>query len=109
MVTDTAPEASDDLPQHVVDALNRQDPQTLCQTATHSKKFASWKEVHAEVVKEEEDVVREGRTDNSDRPEGVPAKANIVEKNINDNRYYYQWHEGEKMKSKYKGPVDAGD
>lgn len=110
MATDTAPDAPDDLAQYVIDWLDRQDPQTLRQIATHAENLASWKEVHAEAAKEEEeDVVREDRTDDSDRPEGVPAKANIVEKNINKNRYYYQWREGEKEKSKYKGPVDAGD
>ena len=110
MAADQRSEAPDDIAQYILDALDRQDPETLRQIATHAEKLASWKEVHAEAAKEEEDVVHEDRTDDSDRPEGVPAKANIVEKNINDNRYYYyQWREGEKVKSKYKGPVDAGD
>ncbi len=28
-------------------------------------------------------------------------------KEINDNRYYWQWKEGKKIKSKYKAPVDS--
>ena len=40
-------------------------------------------------------------------PEGVPQKATLTIKEINDNRYYYwQWREGDAVKSKYKGPVD---
>ncbi|MFC7131242.1 hypothetical protein [Haloferax chudinovii] len=43
-----------------------------------------------------------------DRPDDVPSKATITVKEINDNRYYYwQWREGEKIRSKYKGPVDS--
>ena len=42
-----------------------------------------------------------------DRPDDVPPKATITVKKINNNRYYYwQWREGEKIESKYKGPVE---
>jgi hypothetical protein len=42
-----------------------------------------------------------------DLPDDVPGKATITIKEINDNRYYYwQWREGEKVTSKYKGPVN---
>jgi len=44
-----------------------------------------------------------------ERPEGVPAKATRVVKEINDNRYYYwQWRDGDSVKSKYDSPVDSG-
>ena len=43
-----------------------------------------------------------------DVPDGVPGKATITIKEINGNRYYYwQWRDGEKIRSKYKGPVDS--
>jgi Ni/Co efflux regulator RcnB len=43
----------------------------------------------------------------ADRPEDVPRKATITIKEINDNRYYYwQWRDGDTVKSKYRGPVD---
>lgn len=39
-------------------------------------------------------------------PDGVPSKATIVIKEINGNRYYYwQWRDGEHIRSKYEGPV----
>jgi len=45
-----------------------------------------------------------------DLPDDVPAKATITIKEINDNRYYYwQWRDGEKVKSKYKGPVNSDE
>lgn len=41
-----------------------------------------------------------------ERPDDVPAKATITIKEINDNRYYYwQWRDGDKIRSQYKGPV----
>jgi len=43
----------------------------------------------------------------ADRPDGVPGKASITVKEINENRYYYwQWRDGDAVKSKYHGPVD---
>ena len=45
-----------------------------------------------------------------ERPDDVPAKATITIKEINDNRYYYwQWREGEKIRSQYKGPVNPDE
>jgi len=45
-----------------------------------------------------------------DLPDDVPTKATITVKEINDKRYYYwQWREGEKVKSKYKSPVDPDE
>ena len=47
--------------------------------------------------------------DDGERPDGVPGKASITVKEINDNRYYYwQWRDGDAVKSKYHGPVDSG-
>jgi|AntRauTorcE11898_2_1112593.scaffolds.fasta_scaffold03449_4 hypothetical protein len=53
---------------------------------------------------EESVVVEDG-----DLPDGVPGKASITVKEINENRYYYwQWRDGDAVKSKYHGPVDSG-
>ncbi|GAB7095352.1 hypothetical protein JCM30237_25050 [Halolamina litorea] len=58
------------------------------------------------------DDAGEDRTDSiadaEDRPEGVPAKASTTIKEINGNRYHYwQWRDGDKIRSQYKGPADA--
>ena len=43
-----------------------------------------------------------------DRPDEVPAGASVTVKEINDNRYrYWQWRDGDKIKSKYIGPVNS--
>jgi hypothetical protein len=42
-----------------------------------------------------------------EQPEEVPSKATRVVKEINDNRYYYwQWRDGDSVKSKYDRPAD---
>lgn len=42
-----------------------------------------------------------------DRPDDVPAGASVTVKEINENRYrYWQWRDGEKIKSKYIGPAN---
>ena len=57
-------------------------------------------------AREDEDDEAERQGDDSERPDGVPAKASITVKTINDNRYeYYQWRDGDRVKSKYKGPA----
>ena len=108
MAADTAPRAPDAIAQYILDGLGRQDPETLRQIASHATELAAWKEAQSGAEMEEEDVSREDSVDDSDRPEDVPAKASIVVKEINDNRYYYyQWREGDTVKSKYKAPVEA--
>jgi len=38
----------------------------------------------------------------------VPGKASLTVKEINGNRYYYwQWRDGDAVRSKYHGPVDS--
>lgn len=45
-----------------------------------------------------------------DRPDGVPAAASVTVKEINDNRYrYWQWRDGDTIKSKYIGPASSGE
>lgn len=64
---------------------------------------------HARIEDEQRKRANSTNQDTSERPEGVPSKASVTIKEINDNRYYYwQWREGDTIKSKYKGPVDSG-
>lgn len=56
-----------------------------------------------------EDRSSEGRP-SEDRPDGVPSKASTTVKEINSNRYYYwQWRDGDQIRSQYKGPVESGE
>ena len=96
-----------DLPPELVKALNGCSPESLREAATYAEELAEHKEREKRVAKSED----ENETDKpqDDRPAEVPSKATTTIKEINDNRYYYwQWRDGDKIKSKYKGPVNSG-
>lgn len=71
--------------------------------------------VNAKLTADESDDAESATSDRTDsraesveeQPEGVPSKATRVVKEINDNRYYYwQWRDGDSVKSKYDRPAD---
>ena len=74
--------------------------------ARYADELAEHREREAQLA--EQDEQDEEVEAEADLPDGVPGKATITVKEINDHRYYYwQWREGETIKSKYKGPVDS--
>jgi len=94
-----------ELPTETVDTLNGFSPDQLQDVARYAEALAEHKDREARLAEEEKENEIEERSD--DLPDDVPAKATITIKEINDNRYYYwQWREGDKIKSKYKGPVN---
>jgi hypothetical protein len=100
------PDAPDTIPEYILDALDRQDSDTLRQIATHATALADHHEQPDDDDQPPSDV------EDSDMPEDddVPAKASIVTKTINDNQYYYwQWRDGDQIKSKYKAPVNPDE
>lgn len=92
----------------MVNTLNESTPERLRNVGTYAEELSEHKE-RATRLKEEADQVKgEERLD--DLPDDVPAKATITIKEIKDNRYYYwQWREGDKVKSKYKAPVNPNE
>jgi hypothetical protein len=101
--TDPTGEPPDGGSQHV----QRVHSRTPRDVATYAEELAEHKEREACLEEADQDKVEE-RPD--DLPDDVPAKATITIKEINDNRYYYwQWREGEKVTSKYKGPVNPDE
>ncbi|MDS0243539.1 MULTISPECIES: hypothetical protein [Haloferax] len=95
------------LPTEVVNALNGSSPNRLRDVGRYAEELAEHKEREARLEDESPEGELEERSD--DLPDDVPTKATITVKEINDNRYYYwQWREGDKIKSKYKGPVNSG-
>ncbi|MEZ3165185.1 hypothetical protein [Halorubrum miltondacostae] len=97
-----------DLPADVVNTLNGYSPTRLRYIAHYAEALASHKARGAEI--DEESDGDESDEEAEDLPDDVPSKATITIKKINDNRYYYwQWRDGEKIRSQYKGPVDADD
>ena len=97
-----------DLPTNIINTLNGYAPDQLEHVARYAKELAEHKarEARLEEASEEDEI--DDRPD--DLPDDVPSKATITIKEINDNRYYYwQWREGDAVKSKYKGPVNSDE
>lgn len=92
------------LSTELVKSLNKSSPDRLQDIARYAEALAEHKEREARLEEESNEV------DAEERPDDVPAKATITIKEINDNRYYYwQWREGDKVTSKYKGPVNPDE
>jgi len=96
------------LPTEIVNTLNESTPEQLRDVAKYAEVLAEHKErENSRGEKADQDEVEE-RPD--DLPDDVPAKATITIKEINENRYYYwQWREGNQVKSKYKSPVNPDE
>jgi len=93
-----------ELPTDLVNTVNGYSPDQLQHVAHYAEALAEHKEREARLEEESEDSEVKARPD--DLPDEVPIKATITIKEINDNRYYYwQWRDGDKIRSKYKGPV----
>jgi len=107
-MSDEPPTPPAHLPTEIVNTLTESPPRQLRDTATYAEALADHKERKA---RREETVDRETEEERpDDRPDDVPAKATITIKEINDNRYYYwQWREGNRVKSKYKSPVKSDE
>ena len=97
-----------ELPTDIVNTLNGHSPDQLQHVALYAEELAEHKAREARLEEESEDDEIDDRPE--ELPDDVPLKATITIKEINDNRYYYwQWREGEKVRSKYKGPVSPDD
>ena len=97
-----------DLPTDIVNTLNDYSPDQLQQVARYAEELAEHKAREARLEEKSEEDEIDDRP--NDLPNDVPAKATITIKEINDNRYYYwQWRDGKKIRSKYKGPVNPDD
>ena len=93
-----------ELPTEIVNTLSSCPPEQLQHVAQYAEALAEHKAREARLEEESDADEIDERPD--DLPDEVPSKATITIKEINDNRYYYwQWREGEKIKSKYKNPV----
>lgn len=103
------PEPPAEIPDGVVTRLQDLDADTLCTIASYVEALAD-----ARTEPDDREEADEGEPvldDQGDElPEGVPSKASLVKKEINDNRYwYYQWRDGDTVTSEYKGPVNPDE
>ncbi|CAP15108.1 MULTISPECIES: hypothetical protein [Halobacteriales] len=104
----SSPTPPQEIPDDVVEMLNEQSPEVLQHIAQYAEGLAEHREREARLAEQDEEEQIEERPE--DLPDDVPSKATITIKEINDNRYYYwQWREGEKVRSQYKGPVSPDD
>ena len=104
MPKDPTPPAT--LPSGIVGECTSLSADQLRDLAKYAESLAEYREREAGLEAEDESSDEEP----SDRPDGVPAGASITIKEINDNRYrYWQWRDGDKIKSKYIGPANPDD
>jgi hypothetical protein len=97
-----------ELPTDLVNTLKGYSPDQLQHVTRYAEELAEHKAREARL--EEESDADEIDEPPDDLPDDVPSKATITIKEINDNRYYYwQWRDGEKIRSKYKGPVNTDE
>ena len=78
----------------------------LLQRRADDKRRREWQTDDTEEVGEESEPLFDGHGD--PLPEGVPTKATLTKKTINDNEYWYwQWRADDgTVTSKYKSPVN---
>jgi len=94
------------LPLGIVNEWSSLSADQLRNLATYAESLAEYREREARLETEDESSDEEA----SNRPDGVPAGASVTIKEINDNRYrYWQWRDGDKIKSKYIGPANPDD
>lgn len=104
------PEPPAKIPDNLVARLEELDAETLFSIACYAEALAESKSEDKDLA-EESDGGEPVLDDQGDElPEDVPSKASLVQKEINDNRYwYYQWREGDTVTSEYKGPVNPDE
>lgn len=91
------------VPDSLKDELNELTANQLDLVSRLAEQLAEDKRRQQCTGEKEQETEVEDR--NSDKPEGVPNKASLTVKTINDNDYYYwQWREGDSIKSKYHKP-----
>jgi hypothetical protein len=101
-MADEEPTPPADVPAAIVEAVDELSSEHLDSLAEYASDLAEHRKRTADSADGGEPA-----DEADDLPEDVPSNATVTVKEINDNRYYYwQWREGDRIKSKYKGPVN---
>ena len=98
----------------IVDHISRLDEQERTALVNYLRDLETAKRDSDDSTQDDSDVQPDA-TDSADddealpdRPDGVPTKASITTKTIKGNQYdYWQWRDGDKIKSKYIGPSSS--
>lgn len=100
MVAEPTPPAT--LPSGLADDCQSLSADQLRDLAAYAESLVEYRERESELEATDEST---DETDD-DRPAAVPSGASVTIKEINGNRYrYWQWRDGDKIKSKYIGPA----
>ncbi len=111
------PDPPTDTPKYLREGLQKQSPEMLRSIATYasaladSKERALQEELDAQAVDVDDETTPDGwdadEWDEQLEDSDVPARATLTTKTIDDRKYYYyQWREGDKIKSEYVAPVN---
>jgi hypothetical protein len=104
-MTDHPPAPPAELPATIVTTLDDYSSDHLRAVAQYAEALAEHRDRQARLAEDDEER-EEIEERPEDLPDDVPTKATVTTKTINDNRYdYWQWREGDQIKSKYKGPA----
>ncbi|CAM2996408.1 hypothetical protein [Halobacterium salinarum] len=111
-----------DLPNYILEPLDKQSPDRLDTVAAYAAKLAAWKRTEREHVatkKREENSITEAEqkeleereistdpTDYSDIP-ASGAYITVKETKPGYHYYYWQWRDGDSWKNEYIAPVNA--
>jgi len=105
-VMPTEPTPPTTLPSGIGSECTSLSADQLRDLAKYAESLAEYRERESRLEAEDESSGEES----DDRPDGVPFGASVTVKEINDNRYrYWQWRDGDKIKSKYIGPASPDD
>jgi len=108
-MSDSPPSPPAELPSEVADTLADFSPALLHEVSQYTDALAAFKE-RADRDADQDDSNGDDIDQPDELPEEVPARATVTVKTINDNRYHYwQWRDGDTVKSKYKGPVNPDE
>jgi len=101
----------DAIPKYLSEGLEKQSPETLRIIAQVAEELAEQKEAKLEAELESDEIEEEDRPDDEDlERDEAPSGATLTIKEINDNEYYYwQWRDGDKIKSEYVRPVNPSE
>jgi hypothetical protein len=93
------------IPSELLDRIDETSPNTLREIAKYAERLADYRERKSRLEEASDDGVKQDAGAEV-TPDDVPPNATITVKEIKGNRYYYwQWRDGDKIRSKYKGPV----
>lgn len=100
------PTAPASLPNEIVEAFEEASSDDLRDAAQYAEALAEHQE-REKRLEEADDQESDPEQEAADQPDGVPSRASITTKDISGNQYkYWQWREGDTVKSEYIGPVD---